>query len=240
MGKRSTFKRIAKDHYPTIDPRAVRPLLPHLNLSQRYAEPCAGEGHLIDLLDPHIVLAWASDIDPRRSARIHENDALAVGIGDADLFITNPPWGRKLLHPLIVHLSDQAPTWLLFDASWANTKQAKPFMPRCRKIVAVGRLIWMEGTTTQGKDDCSWYMFDRPRDGALPTFYPQGWAPPEATGRRAARVCPDCGVLIDRFAKWSLQPRHGLPVPVHRDCARPSGLTAVADPDQFDLFGGGR
>jgi hypothetical protein len=78
------------------------------------------------------------------------------------MFITNPPWDRKILHPLIVHLSDQAPTWLLFDADWMHTRQAAPFMPRLRKIVSVGRVKWIPDSTMTGKDNCAWYLFDRP------------------------------------------------------------------------------
>lgn len=53
MGKRSNFPRIDKDFYSTIDPRAIPPLLAHLGEGVRYAEPCAGAGALIDLLEPH-------------------------------------------------------------------------------------------------------------------------------------------------------------------------------------------
>ena len=222
MGKRSSFKRIDKDHYPTIDTRAIPPLLPHLGGRVRYAEPMAGEGHLIDLLAPHADLVWASTIDPSPRPDIHENDVLCVGPGDAEMFITNPAWKRPLLHKVIIHLSDQLPTWLLFDADWAHTKQARPFMVRCRKIVAVGRLRWMEDTKTSGKDNAAWYLFDRPLAGSTPQFFPADWTAPEGK-RRAARICADCGVLIDRFGKWHLQTRQGVPSPVHRDCREPSG-----------------
>ena len=70
-----------------------------------------GAGHL--LVDQY-------DIDPRHPT-VSQADALVVTWGPEVIqhqncvFITNPPWDRKVLHPLIVHLSDQAPTWLLFD-----------------------------------------------------------------------------------------------------------------------------
>jgi hypothetical protein len=48
----------------------------------------------------------------------------ALDIQAASMFITNPPWDRKVLHPLIEHLSSIAPTWLLFDADWMHTKQS--------------------------------------------------------------------------------------------------------------------
>ncbi|AUR12887.1 hypothetical protein PhaeoP48_02925 [Phaeobacter inhibens] len=49
MGKRSTFKRRRNDLYRTPwDP--VPLLAPHLPTRFRYAEPCAGNGRLIDHL----------------------------------------------------------------------------------------------------------------------------------------------------------------------------------------------
>jgi len=77
------------------------------------------------------------------------------------MFITTPPWDRKILHPLIIHLSDQAPTWLLFDAAWMFTAQSAPYMKYCKTVIAVGRLLWIPGTTMTGKDDCAWYLFDK-------------------------------------------------------------------------------
>lgn len=224
MGKRSSFPRIAKDNYPTIDPRAVGPLVAHLPRKARYAEPCAGAGDLINLLAPYARCVWASDIEPRADG-IAENDAMLVGRGDADMFITNPPWSRPILHPLIVHLSDMAPTWLLFDSAWANTKQAKPFMSRCRKIVAVGRLRWIPGTKHQGKEDVAWFYFDRPIPGSAPVFYAQGCSPVEAPSR-ASRVCFDCGRAIAAGHKWALAQRGGVITTVHKHCDNPSSYYA--------------
>lgn len=161
MGKRSDFERIPRDFYPT--PRAaVLPLLPHLAPGTRYAEPCAGDGRLMDVLgDYGHVCVWACDIDPRRND-IHENDAATCGVGKAEVFITNPPWNRADLHDIIMNLSDKAPTWLLFDADWIHTRQAIPFLPRLRKIVSVGRVKWIEDSPHTGKDNCAWHLFDKP------------------------------------------------------------------------------
>lgn len=161
MGKRSDFARAPRDFYAT-PPAAVVPLLPHLRPNTVYAEPCAGDGALIDALAAaghHC--AWASDLEPQR-ADIHENDALSCGLGAAECFITNSPWRRDILHPLIVHLSDLAPTWLLLDADWVHTRQAAPFMPRLRKVVSVGRVKWIPDSKMTGKDNCAWHLFDAP------------------------------------------------------------------------------
>ena len=166
MGKRSDFERVEKDYYRTIDPRAVAALAPHLPERVRFCEPCAGAG---DLMDQLVVLGHscprARDIDPQRED-IERKDALTTLTGNIDMFITNPPWSRPILHTLIDFLSMQHPTWLLFDADWAHTKQSAPYMNRCVKIVSVGRLIWIPGTTMQGKDNCAWYLFDARHTGA--------------------------------------------------------------------------
>lgn len=159
MGKRSNFDRIPRDFYPT--PReAVIPLLPHLKPGTRYVEPCAGNGALIDHLAAaghSCVAAW--DIEPMRSD-IARQDALEAELPEADCYITNSPWDRKILHQLIVRLSEQAPTWLLFDADWVHTVQAVPYLPRLRKIVAVGRVKWIPDSKFTGKDNCCWHLFD--------------------------------------------------------------------------------
>ena len=62
-------------------------------------------------------------------------------VANADCFITNPPWSRDVLHPLIINLSDQAPAWLLIDADWVHTRQSIPFLPRLRKIISIGESV---------------------------------------------------------------------------------------------------
>jgi len=169
MGKRSSFERIPRDFYPT--PReAVAPLLPHLSPRTRFVEPCAGNGALVDALTAagH-VCARAWDIEPQRED-IDQIDALTRLVGNIDCFITNPPWDRRVLHPMIEHFSDQHPTWLLFDADWQHTRQSVPFLPRLRKIVSVGRVKWIPDSKMTGKDNCAWHLFDKPQDGAAEFF----------------------------------------------------------------------
>lgn len=167
MGKRSEFARRPMDDYPTIDPRAVDVLAPFLGKVRTYAEPCAGDGRLVEHLSRlGLHCAYAGDI-------VDGLDALAITwFGDVDAIITNPPWTRAILHEMIVHFQKIAPTWLLFDADWAHTKQCGPYMDRCSHIVSVGRLKWIEGTKQTGKDNCAWYRFDRWHGGG-PRFFPQ-------------------------------------------------------------------
>ncbi|WP_424967313.1 class I SAM-dependent methyltransferase [Dinoroseobacter sp. S375] len=163
MGKRSDFPRRKHDTYDT--PReAVEPLRGHLPRRAPYWEPCAGSGALIRALSFGNCVA-CSDIEPRGlDGWMQRADALSVGqksvaMAEADYIITNPPWTRQILHPMIDHFAHLRPTWLLFDADWMHTKQAAPYLKMCRKIVSVGRVSWMQNGQT-GKDNCAWYLFD--------------------------------------------------------------------------------
>lgn len=163
MGKRSSFERRPRDAYDTPI-GAVEPLLCHLPAPYTFSawEPCAGSGNLLMAIPASY---WAaSDIEPR-APNIKQADALGPQPSHrtaVDYIITNPPWARPILHAMIERFSEIAPTWLLFDADWAHTKQAIPFANRCRKIVSIGRVKWIEDSKHTGKDNCAWYLFDKP------------------------------------------------------------------------------
>jgi hypothetical protein len=171
LGKRSDFERKPRDFYPT-PMEAVEPLLPHLPKTFDFAEPCAGNGVLIDHLELNGgICMWASDIEPQNKS-IHKNDYLEIGeneMFESEYIITNPPWDRKILHPMIEHFAKQKPTWLLFDADWMHTKQSQPYMPFLHKIVSVGRIKWFGNMT--GKDNCAWYLFDKQTPPVFGTFF---------------------------------------------------------------------
>ena len=176
MGKRSNFERIPRDYYPTPK-EAVEPLFPHLKNVKHFVEPCAGNGALIDHLEkiylinlllenkvdkPRIICSYACDIEPQRND-IDKKNALSLMAEDVpvmDCFITNPPWDREVLHPLIFHLTSIKPAWLLFDADWMHTKQSSIFQKMLKKVVSIGRIKWIEGSKNTGKDNCCWYYFD--------------------------------------------------------------------------------
>ncbi len=173
MGKRSDFERREKDFYETPY-AAAQPLLPHLDKNTKYIEPCAGNRKLISSLYMHDCIGAYDISDYVDTQYVNFVDATEhnYGItGSSTIFITNPPWKRDILHKIIVNLSDQAPTWLLFDADWLYTKQATPFLPRLRKIVVIGRVKWIEGSKNTGKDNCCWYLFDKPKEGNSIEFY---------------------------------------------------------------------
>lgn len=171
IGKRSNFERKERDFYPTPK-EAIIPLLKYLEQKElTYIEPCAGEGDLIG----HLCelggngLSQASlyecvgmfDIEPQAKDIVKKNalSLTEVDIKDADYIITNPPWTRSILHPLISHFRTLRPTWLLLDAPWGFTRQSSPFLRHCSDIVVVGRLKWIPDSKYTSKDDCCWYKF---------------------------------------------------------------------------------
>lgn len=172
MAKRSNFKRFPRDLYRTIDPRAGDALAPHLHPETPFIEPCAGAFDLAAQLiaHGHICMA-ATDLKPLVPG-VTKANALKLKPQPYQI-ITNPPWRRDWLHPMINHFTSIAPAvWLLFDADWFHTKQAIPFMHMLTDYVAVGRLLWIPGTTTRGKDNAAWYRFTAQGSNGI-TAWPQ-------------------------------------------------------------------
>lgn len=176
MGKRSNFKKNPRDLYKTIEEKSVYPLLPFLYQKDRFVEPCAGSGHLIQHLESiGLECSAAYDIKPLKSKYVIKKcNVLAEKFHiprKTDYVITNPPWTRDILHSMIITFSDLLPTWLLFDSDWIHTSQSSPFQSRIRKIVSVGRLRWIPGTKMTGKDNCCWYYFGPPKRHNQIKFY---------------------------------------------------------------------
>ena len=96
-GQALEFPRRPQDAYPT-PAEAVAPLLPHLAPRTRFIEPCAGEGCLIKHLQSagHVSVGAYDLPDDARTKR--------YAVDDADVFLTNPPWRREVLHPIIENL----------------------------------------------------------------------------------------------------------------------------------------
>lgn len=158
-----TFERKPRDFYPTPI-EAAMPLKPHLPKEFEFIEPCAGNGILVEHLESFGgKCISATDIEPQVDTI---KEANAFEIEHDGLVITNPPWDRKILHPMIEHFtkSDEG-CWLLFDAAWMHTKQSEPYMKWCRKIVSIGRVKWIPDTGMVGKDDSCWYYFNRYGNG---------------------------------------------------------------------------
>ncbi len=149
----SDFERKEHDKYYTPY-EAVIPLLPHLPRCTEFIEPCAGDGRLIRHLESagHRCL-YACDIKPEGEG-IEQRDVLFFDapLPPTRMIITNPPWEREVLHPMIDIFTAQADTWLLFDSAWPNTIQAIPFAHLCKKIISIGRISW-EGNGISGTQD---------------------------------------------------------------------------------------
>ena len=155
MGKRTKqdFQRREKDFYGTVDPDAVRPLLPFIK-GKRYAEPCCGEGDLVDLLLTDARCVWESDISKGKNAL----ELTELDLWEAEVIITNPPYLWHMLQPLLDHLPTLLPTWLLLPADVAYNKRMGPYMKRCKSIVSVGRLYWIDNKV-KGVDNYAWFKF---------------------------------------------------------------------------------
>jgi hypothetical protein len=168
MGKRSDFKRRPHDAYDTPE-KAVFPLLPFVQEVERFAEPCVGNGYLRAALEEAgMECIYSGDITTGQDALSWGGPEIMLCREEA--IITNPPWTRQILHPMIRHFQSIAPTWLLFDADWAHTKQAAPFLDQCSHIVSIGRVKWIEDSDYTGKDNTAWYrFFAMHQDG--PRFY---------------------------------------------------------------------
>jgi hypothetical protein len=157
LPKPSGFTKRKNDAYDTWDARAMPPLLPHL-FGRRFVEPCAGRGALIDLCERQgLQCVAAYDIAPRRDD-IEVADAGTVRLPPCDQVITNTPWTRRLMVAILANLADQAMTFALLDHAWACNKGAA-LLKRCHKIIAVGRLQWVEDTEHDHTADCAWYLF---------------------------------------------------------------------------------
>lgn len=174
MAKRSDFARRASDKYLTPF-EAVAPLVPFLTPESTFIEPCAGDGRLVRHLERHGLACVGSFDKEPDSLLVRHGDALVDDLPACDVVISNPPWSRDILHPMIDRFMRHAPTWLLFDADWCHTVQrgeVPRLMKHCSHVVAIGRVRWIEGTTMSGKDNCAWYRFDvNHTDGAK--FYPR-------------------------------------------------------------------
>ena len=158
MGKRSDFERKPRDFYPTPY-EAVMPLIPHLWEGSNFNEPCAGDGALVKHLESiGLKCFFASDIEPRGEG-IMQIDALKFK-NDSCKIITNPPWDRKILHPMIEHFRTLNKAWLLIDADWMHTKQSSEYMKYCSRVVSVGRVKWIPDSKMTGKDNCAWFCFE--------------------------------------------------------------------------------
>lgn len=165
MSKRSDFDKVPKEFYPTTDPKAIPPVLVALLRGKTYAEPCYGNGDLEDLLMDVATCKWRSDIrETVGSSKVM--DALELtkeDLKECDLVVTNPPFSKDVLLPLIDHFVSLKPTWLLLPADYMHNLYFGPYMKRCSRVVSVGRVCWFpkEGKRVASTDNFAWYFWKK-------------------------------------------------------------------------------
>lgn len=161
MSKRSDFDKVPKDFYPTTDPKAIPPKLVEFIRGKSYAEPCYGEGDLEDLLMDVATCRWRSDIrETVGSSKVM--DAMYLSKEDTarcDYIITNPPFSRDVLLPLIDHFVSLKPTWLLLPADYMHNVYFGEYIAKCRRVISVGRLKWFKDSKHTSTDNFAWYFW---------------------------------------------------------------------------------
>jgi hypothetical protein len=173
MGKRSTsgkfekFEKVPRDFYPT-PPEAVLPLIPYLNGTKRFAEPCCGDERLVRHLESHgFVCVYRGDIATGQ-------DALASkDYGALDAIITNPPFTFKIRRALTLHFVGIAPTWLLLPTDLAINIREAPLIAMCTDVVPIGRVQWFPNSKNENStDNFAWFRFLQGHAGG-PQFHPR-------------------------------------------------------------------
>jgi hypothetical protein len=165
MGRYSDYNEVReKDHWDTIDQRAIPQVFKDMIRGKYYAEPCCGSGKLELLLrNCGAICLWASDI---RDNPWCVRDALELtkeDLSGCDLIITNPPFSWSLLKPLLDHLPTLKPAWLLLPVQKTHNDYMTSYMKRCSEIISIGRLYWVdkgpEHKNVRGKEDFCWCLF---------------------------------------------------------------------------------
>jgi len=167
MSKRTvtdSHKLKPKDFWPTPVFETWK-LSPHLVPGTLFDEPCAGNGAIIVALTllGHRC-AGAVDITPR-AAGIEQGDARTY-VPVSGRIITNPPYRRDLLEPLLEHWIGQWDTWLLLPLDHLVNKWTNRFMRHVDQIVPLGRVSWL-GNGRGGMENFCWFHFNTERRGLI-------------------------------------------------------------------------
>jgi hypothetical protein len=148
---------------------AVEPLVPELRQDlpapprAYFVEPCAGDGALVRALRLHgIACRVAFDTEPRDSI-VRRGDASRVDWTVADgapaiPVVTNPPWARHLLEPILVNIIGTRVIWLLLPLDYATNLWTNPYMRYVNRIVPLGRVSW-KGNGRGGMENSAWFRF---------------------------------------------------------------------------------
>jgi hypothetical protein len=105
---------------------------------------------------------WRSDIRKTVGSSVIM-DAVEIDevtLYNCDLIITNPPYKRDILLPMIDHFLSLKPTWLLLPADMMHNKYFSKYINLAAKIYPVGRLYWNENKI-RGKSNFCWYFWPK-------------------------------------------------------------------------------
>jgi hypothetical protein len=173
-----TEKPRRKNDWYATPRKAVEPLVAHLPEYASFCEPCAGDGalirHIVELTDDSIWPKLWFDIEPK-SADVYVGNALELNaekLLGVDLIITNPPFKWDMLQPMLDHLPELKPTWLLLPFGYAANKRMAPYMKICRKVQPIGRVKWIEDSKHSSTEDHAWFLFDSDFTGTT-KLYPR-------------------------------------------------------------------
>lgn len=173
MSKRTSMEKIPKDFYPTTDPNALTGDFLNFISGKNYGEPCCGNGDLINLIGPTAHCEWASDSEVRPIGQ--QKDAMDLteeNLCRCDVLITNPPFTRKVLLPMIDHFVSLKPTWLLLPADTMHNKYFGSYMDKCSVVVSIGRLKWFKDSPSASTDNFAWFYWTKcPMDMRMTQFY---------------------------------------------------------------------
>lgn len=174
MSKRSDFDKVPKDFYPSTDKKILVEGFVKEVRDKTYAEPCWGEGDLEDLLRGVATCGWRSDIRDTSpfSKQMAGTQVTPYDIRNCDLLVSNPPFTRQVLLPLIDHFVTLKPTWLLLPAGFMNNIYFGPYMKKCSKVVSIGRICWfpVNGKRVASTDDFCWYYWEEGADETQTIF----------------------------------------------------------------------
>ena len=165
MGKRSSFARRPMD-------RTARPMRRCCRCC-RFSTACSSSpSHVRARAAGRASRTARTDLHPCRRSRRGQDALLldAADVAGADAIITNPPWTRELLHPLISHFQQLKPTWLLFDADWCHTQAGRAIPPPLQPH-RVGRPGEVDSGLAVHRQGQRRLVAFRPRHDEGPRFY---------------------------------------------------------------------
>jgi hypothetical protein len=127
--------------------------------ANKFVEPCAGDGRLMDvLLAKGLKCQTAIDINPRRGD-IDVGDARTLaGLSAHVPVVTNPPWARKLLEPILTNLLGQSTLWLLLPLDYLSNQWTGFAVKHVNVIIPLGRVSWLDNGKG-GMDNSAWFRF---------------------------------------------------------------------------------